>query len=185
MNWEAIGAAAELLGAVGVIATLAYLAVQIRHSSDQLAKNTQSNELQAVDAIVSNYNDWRKSIVENEDVADIYIRGLTELQSLTRSERLRFNQLLSTFIWICHQYRNWQKEELVCSANVHLFGHIMRYSGGREWYRNHRDYLPEDLSTILDEVLEEIVTSGVPDLALGDSSSMFAGALEQASFEDQ
>jgi hypothetical protein len=43
MNWEAIGAAAELLGAIGVIATLAYLAVQIRHSSDQLKKNTQSN----------------------------------------------------------------------------------------------------------------------------------------------
>ena len=41
MNWEATAAVAELLGALGVIATLAYLAVQIRHSSDQLEKNTQ------------------------------------------------------------------------------------------------------------------------------------------------
>ena len=33
MNWEAIGAIAESLGAIGVIATLAYLAQQIRHNT--------------------------------------------------------------------------------------------------------------------------------------------------------
>ena len=185
MNWEATTAIAELLGALGVIATLAYLAVQIRHSSDQLEKNAQSNELQAVDAVIANYNDWRKSIVENEDVADIYVRGLTDLQDLTRSERLRFNQLLSTFIWVSYQYLNWQKEELVFSANLQLFGHIMRYSGGREWYKNHRDYLPEDYRKMLDDVLNEIVGSGVPDLSPTDTSSMFAGVLEQMSSEPQ
>ena len=33
MNWEAIGAVGEVLGAVGVIATLGYLAVQIRQNT--------------------------------------------------------------------------------------------------------------------------------------------------------
>ena len=33
MNWEAVGAAAELLGAIGVIASLLYLATQIRQST--------------------------------------------------------------------------------------------------------------------------------------------------------
>lgn len=33
MNWEAIGAIAELLGAVGVSLSLVYLAVQVRHNS--------------------------------------------------------------------------------------------------------------------------------------------------------
>jgi hypothetical protein len=32
MNWDAIGAIAELLGAIGVIASLVYLATQIRQS---------------------------------------------------------------------------------------------------------------------------------------------------------
>ena len=36
MNWEAIGAIAELLGAFGVIASLIYLATQIRQNSRQL-----------------------------------------------------------------------------------------------------------------------------------------------------
>ena len=33
MNWEAIGAIGEVLGAIGVIVTLAYLAVQIRQNT--------------------------------------------------------------------------------------------------------------------------------------------------------
>ena len=33
MNWEATGAAGEILGAVAVIASLLYLARQVRHSA--------------------------------------------------------------------------------------------------------------------------------------------------------
>ena len=36
MNWDALGAIAELLGAIAVFLTLAYLAVQIRQSSKAL-----------------------------------------------------------------------------------------------------------------------------------------------------
>ena len=51
MNWEAIGAIAELLGAVGVIASLVYLATQIRHSREQMRENTRA--LQA-----GTYTEW-------------------------------------------------------------------------------------------------------------------------------
>jgi hypothetical protein len=43
MNWEALGAIAEALGAVGVIATLVYLASQIRQNSREIVDTrTQS-----------------------------------------------------------------------------------------------------------------------------------------------
>jgi hypothetical protein len=44
LNWEAIGAGGEVLGAMGVIVTLGYLAAQIRQSS----KATRSSTRQAV-----------------------------------------------------------------------------------------------------------------------------------------
>ena len=46
MNWEAIGALAELLAAVGVIVSLVYLASQIRHSREQMRQNTRAVEAQ-------------------------------------------------------------------------------------------------------------------------------------------
>jgi hypothetical protein len=41
MNWDAIGAIAETLGAVGVITSLVYLAGQIRHSREQMSQNSK------------------------------------------------------------------------------------------------------------------------------------------------
>ena len=37
MNWDAIGAIAELLGAIGVIASLIYLATQVRQNREQVS----------------------------------------------------------------------------------------------------------------------------------------------------
>ena len=36
MNWEALGAISELLGAIGVVVTLLYLSRQINRNSKQL-----------------------------------------------------------------------------------------------------------------------------------------------------
>ncbi len=44
MNWEAIGAIGEIVGAAAVVATLGYLALQIRYSSNA----TKAQSVQAV-----------------------------------------------------------------------------------------------------------------------------------------
>ena len=36
MNWDAIGAVGEVLGAIAVVATLAYLGIQVRHLKSEL-----------------------------------------------------------------------------------------------------------------------------------------------------
>ena len=52
MNWEAIGAVAEIMGSLAVIATLFYLALQVRHARDQIrtsvreSRNASLRELQ-------------------------------------------------------------------------------------------------------------------------------------------
>ena len=40
MNWEAASAIGEMVGAIGVIASLAYLAIQIRTNSEDVRDNT-------------------------------------------------------------------------------------------------------------------------------------------------
>ena len=55
MNWEAVGALAELLGALVVLATLVYLAVQVRHSRDLLEENRKI----ALSEVYANRSDQR------------------------------------------------------------------------------------------------------------------------------
>ena len=42
MNWDALGAIAELLGAIAVFLTLAYLTVQVRQNSKALELQNQN-----------------------------------------------------------------------------------------------------------------------------------------------
>ena len=48
MNWDAIGAIAETLGAGGVIMTLAYLAVQIKQNTSTVRSNSATSHTQSI-----------------------------------------------------------------------------------------------------------------------------------------
>jgi len=49
MNWEAAGAIGEIVGAIAVIATLAYLATQIRYARLAERRVTLSQEQKIID----------------------------------------------------------------------------------------------------------------------------------------
>ena len=40
MNWEAVSAIGQMVGAIGVVASLVYLAIQIRTNSEDVRDNT-------------------------------------------------------------------------------------------------------------------------------------------------
>ena len=53
MNWEAIGAVGEIIGAVAIVATLIYLAVQVRYAKRQVEINGISTRAQSSVGILS------------------------------------------------------------------------------------------------------------------------------------
>ena len=85
MNWDAIGAVAELTGALGVILSLAYPAYQIRLNSKQIKQNAafiESSVYQSVnDAILS----WHGIIAQNPDVAMIWKKFARDWSSKKKS----------------------------------------------------------------------------------------------------
>jgi len=68
MNWEAIAAVAELLGALGVIGSLAYLATQVRSSVN---RSRQS----AIQSVVKPMNIVWTQMAADRSHADIWVRG--------------------------------------------------------------------------------------------------------------
>ena len=62
MNWEAIGAIGEVVGAIGVIITLGYLAAQVRQNSKVVRSSTRQ-------AISSMQHDTGLRVAENPELA--------------------------------------------------------------------------------------------------------------------
>ena len=56
MDWEAIGAVGEILGAIAVVATLAYLAIQIRHAKETAADVNRLSRAVGVRELISAQN---------------------------------------------------------------------------------------------------------------------------------
>jgi len=71
VNWDAIGAIAELVGALGVIVSLAYLAIQIRQSTDQSRLNTSAIEATAFQHLLDHHSVMQFKVVEDPALLDV------------------------------------------------------------------------------------------------------------------
>lgn len=91
-EWAAI---AEIVGAIAVVASLVYLAVQIRQNTHGLSMSLKSMELAAFERNVESGNRIREIFVLNPEVSEMYVRGLKSYADLDDSEKLRFGMVLS------------------------------------------------------------------------------------------
>lgn len=68
MNWEAIGALGELLGAAAVIATLLYVARQLQEQSRALTTSTRDSAFQQL-------AEWNYQVMADADISHLFQMG--------------------------------------------------------------------------------------------------------------
>jgi hypothetical protein len=83
MNWDAIGAVGEMIGALAVVVTLAYLALQVRASTRESESNSWTVTGHERNAI-------RGQFMEH---ADVWAKGISGAE-LSRSEQIVFDELV-------------------------------------------------------------------------------------------
>ena len=87
MNWEAVSAISELIAAIAVVATLVYLAIQVRQNTSALkSAATQS----AHDQLTSLYD----LMASDTELGEIFHRALEEPETLSNRETARFYSLM-------------------------------------------------------------------------------------------
>jgi hypothetical protein len=90
MDIEALGNIGDFIGGIGVIVTLAYLALQIR-------QNTIATRADSYQAVVASASEWSREISLNLDVCEILDRGAQDYGALEGIEKLRFNLAMSSY----------------------------------------------------------------------------------------
>lgn len=94
MNWEAVGAIGEVVGATGVVTTLIYLAYQIRQNTTQLEQNTLTARAAAQNASNESLRENRKSIFESLEMSKIYLLGNKRPEDLDEVSMLRYRLVI-------------------------------------------------------------------------------------------
>ncbi|MEY2546391.1 MAG: hypothetical protein QOG48_1508 [Verrucomicrobiota bacterium] len=140
MNWEAINAIAQLVSSIGVVASLVYLAVQVRH-------NTRVTRLSAQDAATTALRDVTRPFAENPEVGRLWRAGLEDLNTLTAEDKARFYhvafQFLKAMETIHFHYIYGLMEEDIWRGWCNLYKHYLSSPGLESYWQVRRDLFSE------------------------------------------
>ena len=87
MNWEAISAIGQIVGALAVVISLIYLAREVRSSAHatQLASRHSMEDI---------FIRWSQQLADNQNLRELYYRGLHDFESLEGADLVGFAQVM-------------------------------------------------------------------------------------------
>lgn len=153
MNWDAIGAVAESIAALGVIASLLYLASQVRASTRAAAV---TSKLASTDLL----NNFIDLLIENPELSDIQMRGIISLDSLNKEEYLRFSNMSLKAFWFFSAGHFQYQAGTISEDDFYETRSVLRYwlrgQGCRAWWKKFgRMTVSPDFRAFVDaEILE-------------------------------
>jgi len=148
MNWEAIGAVGEVVGAAGVIATLAYLAHQIR-------QNSETARLNAGQTILLSLHEALQTASATPQQARVLILGQTDFDSLPEDEQIQFVTWIFSWFRVLeqgylYQQRGFLDSEIWNGHVVHL-RQLMKGAALQRWWEMRRHLFSDSFQAFVDE----------------------------------
>lgn len=166
MNWEAIGAAGEILGAAAVVVTLLYLALQVRHNTLATTSNTQQIHLDA-------WNAMSTLVIENVEVASLLSMSDDEVAALDRVQEIRLEWFATkVFAHWEHVYADILTgllETAYGNAFERYYRDITRKPIFREFWESHRDWYFEEFVVHVDQMSAATSPTSVGTASEGSS----------------
>ncbi|MBT8147873.1 MAG: hypothetical protein KJN90_13535 [Gammaproteobacteria bacterium] len=132
MNWDAVGAVAELMGAIGVIGSLIYLATQVRTSN--LASKVDS-KLKMTEFLV-NFQDL---LLDSPELNDVMMRGRKGIENLTREEYLQYANMAQKAFWYFSAIHFQRRRNVIEEEDWYEVNAVVQYwtsaRGTFEWWK--------------------------------------------------
>jgi len=148
MNWDAIGAIGEVIGAVAVVLSLLYVARQVQDGSKQIRLNTTSN-------VMTLTQDSFSAIYVSEANQDIWHSGLESPNDLTDAQFQRFvmymDRVFYTYQLLVTQYDAGVVEEEVFQMQRAYFKYLYKSPGGKLWWPESKLVLSERVQALLEK----------------------------------
>ena len=139
MNWEAIGATGEVLGAIAVVISVLYLAFQIRHNTQQLKEDQRDRTQDQMTEM--------RALILQRDIAELVVRANSG-EELDPADQWRFSTWLYQFVWTYYQVWDRYKEDPSNAVWFKAAGPILArtlYSDGAlPWWRENQSQWEHD-----------------------------------------
>ena len=143
-----LGSLGEFIGAIGVVVSLIYLALQIGHNTRAVRSSMHQDMIESTLRIA-------ESLSDNADVSRIVLKADEDYENLTREERFRFEsyaeRVFGNFESVFYSYRNSMiEEDLWESWESSYLGDISRDAMRRFWQEERPPHLRDFMDFVDD-----------------------------------
>lgn len=147
MNWTAIGAIGEILGAAGVIITLVYLARQVR-------QNTSATRLSTAQSIATAARDWNRPLLQDPELAWTFQVGTEDPTKLDEKEQARFIELCFSLFRMFedahYQYHNGALDPTIWKGYEALYAAYAKAPGFQAYWAKRRETFRKEFQDFID-----------------------------------
>jgi len=141
---EALGSIGELVAAVATIATLFYLALQIRASTTEAQRGAQSGGVAA-----------QLAIAQDPELAALFLKGLAKYPNLEPADAARFSLLLPSLLNGAMLITRDAQLGLADHDDLQISGALIKRflstPGGRAWFDDNASVLPKPFADFVHE----------------------------------
>jgi len=143
MNWDAVVAIVEIFGLLAVVASLVYLAIQVRQNSQLIRQNTFVARSAMVHETSTFYARFYELIADNSELASIFHRG-KQSEELGPVELERFEALLEVYFTsledMDHQFKSdlyfdEDDDEDLIEFMAPAYRELITCKHGLDWWR--------------------------------------------------
>lgn len=135
MNWDAIAAVSALAGAVGVIASLVFIGIQVR-------QNTRAVRAATYDSLVTSSGTWIAALVEDPALAAGFEAAVEDWGAVPDAERARMNFLFTQMLrlWenVHFQHREGTLADDLWGTWEFIMASYFQRPGLRGWWQSRR-----------------------------------------------
>lgn len=156
MTLQDLGSLGEFVGAIAIVVSFVYLAMQIRSNTRQVEENTRSMRVGQLDATLQSFSHFREYLITNSETAELWQRGLADRSSLKGQERLRFDLLLldlMTKVQAVYLRAQFTADEFHWDNTVRSVESILTTKGVRDWWPSARGGCHEEFALIVDQIV--------------------------------
>ena len=152
MNWEAIGAISEIIGAVAVVISLIYVATQIRQNTELARTEYHTNSV----TTIARFQDWKAANVDN---ARIFRVGMLDFRALSLDERIVLDGLLLDLVLVFKDvqeaYERGFMDPDTYKAWIGFVGTNIGMPGAQMWWKQGRAIFIEKVQLAVDAAIKE------------------------------
>jgi hypothetical protein len=148
MSFEQLSYPAQIVASIGVIVSLIFVGLQIKHNTGALQRNEHNSTMAQWTVI-------RQAIARNRDIAELMTAGLSGERALDAADQLRLEQMLQEYAWA--SFHIWDRTQrgvfpkgtFEATAGAFLCGLLSTPRGG-SWWRSakHMGFIPGFVSDV-------------------------------------